>query len=411
MGATVLGTKAYFAGGDNGTNVTSTVQIYDMASGQWDDPQNLSVPRDLPFAVTCGSKIFFAGGADFYGTGEVFSTVDIYDTLTGQWTQKQLSVPRLNAAVVSHGNKVLFAGGANINEEKVYDVVDIYDVETGEWDTASLSEARSPWWAKVGDKAIIAGGFMFGSVSKRVDIYNFTTGTWSIDSLSVARGFVGMATIGNKVLIAGGVTNENQSSNIVDIYDATTGTWTTDTLSKARAFCDNQNVVAAGGKVYFVGGGDIDLIDWYWYNAYTVIDIYDPSTGTWSVDQMPFSARIHHAVVSFGDGFMIAGGINSIGYQSLSAIYTCELVGVPEVGGPAKAGSPLRFDQRSAVSGDVKLTLHDITGKQIRILVDEVQAPGEHSVHFDASGLPAGIYLVRLQAGEEVVTEKMVVLR
>lgn len=324
MGAVVLGSKAYFAGGMNSSGLKSTVEIYDAVTGEWNTTQNLSVARAVPLATACGSKVLFAGGADFYGSGAVYSTVDIFDTITQQWSVEQLSVPRLGAAVVSHGNKVLFAGGSSIQQSITYDIVDIYDVQTGEWSTATLSEPRVTWYAVVGDLAVFAGGWDFpGIVSKRVDIYNFTTDTWSIDSLSVARAFVGVASIGNKVMFAGGVTSENESSDVVDIYDATTGTWVTTTLSQSRAFCDNQNVVTAGDKVFFVGGGDIDLYSYTWYNAYTVIDIYDPVTNTWSVNYMPFSARIHHAVVSFGEKFMIAGGIDGNGFQSLSAIYTC----------------------------------------------------------------------------------------
>jgi N-acetylneuraminic acid mutarotase len=326
MGATVLGSKAYFAGGSNDSGLLSTVEIYDAQTGDWNTSYNLSVARECPFAVACGSKVLFAGGADFYITGDVFSTVDIYDTIDSTWTVEQLSVPRLQAAVVSHGNKVLFAGGVNLQQGLVYDIVDIYDIETGEWSTDSLSEPRVVWWAKVGDLAIFAGGYDLLNSSKRVDIYNFTTDTWSIDSLSVPRAFIGMTTIGNKVLIAGGMTSGNNASNVVDIYDASTGQWSTANLSQARAFCDNQNAVTSSGKAYFVGGGIINLNGAYWTTAYNVIDIYDEATNSWSVDYMPIPPRIHHAVVATGNKVIIAGGyiyIPPYGCDSIVAIYTC----------------------------------------------------------------------------------------
>lgn len=326
MGATVLGSKAYFAGGEDCVNLKSKVEIYDTKSGQWNTSYNLSVARELPFAVTCGSKVIFAGGVDFYISGGVFSTVDIYDTIDQTWSVEQLSVPRLQAAVVSHGSKVLFAGGANLQQGEVYDVVDIYDVETGVWTTASLSEPRVVWWAKVGDLAIFAGGYDLLNSSKRVDIYNFTTNTWSIDSLSVPRAFVGMTNIGNKVLIAGGMTMGNVASNIVDIYDASTGNWSTANLSQARAFCDNQNAVTASGKAYFVGGGKINLNGAYWTTAYNTIDIYDEADNSWSVDYMPLTPRIHHAVVATDNKIIIAGGYimtPPFGCDSTLAIYTC----------------------------------------------------------------------------------------
>jgi hypothetical protein len=323
MGATVLGSKAYFAGGYNNSNLLSTVEIYDNLTGEWDTTNDLSVARQLPFAGTCGSKIFFAGGANF-STGAVYGTVDIFDTVTQQWTVEQLSVPRLQVAVVSHGNKVLFAGGANLQQGVVYDIVDIYNIETGEWlPPAALSEPRVVWWATVGNLAIFAGGYNLQTSSKRVDIYNFTTNTWSIDSLSVPRAFIGITTLGNKVFFAGGMINGNTASNVVDIYDAESGTWDTANLSLARAFSDNQNVVTSCGKAYFVGGGKINLNGAYWTAAYNVIDIYDEATNTWTVDQLSQSF-VHRAVLSFGDKYLVAGGIGmNNGYQSEVQIYSC----------------------------------------------------------------------------------------
>ena len=57
------------------------------------------------------------------------------------------------------------------------------------------------------------------------------------------------------------------------------------------------------------------------------------------------------------------------------------------------------------------LKVLDVRGSEVFNVVDEEQAPGEYSVHFDASGLPAGIYVVRLQAGDAGATEKVVVMR
>jgi hypothetical protein len=330
MGATILGSKAYFAGGCNNSSMLSTVEIYDFATGEWDISNNLSVARELPFAVACGSKVLFAGGADFYGSGAVYSTVDIFDTTDQSWAVEQLSVPRLQAAVVSHGNKVLFAGGANLQQGIVYDIVDIYDIETGQWTTASLSEPRVVWWATVDDLAIFAGGYDLQTASKRVDIYNFTTNTWSIDSLSVARAFLTLTTIGSRVMIAGGMTAANVRSDIVDIYDAATGTWDTAYLSFPRAFCDNQNAVTICGKAFFIGGGNINLNGAYWTDSYNIIDIYDEATNSWSVDNLAHSP-IHHAVVGYEDKFIVAGGIISSGYQSTVEIYRDPtLINVPD---------------------------------------------------------------------------------
>ena len=56
----------------------------------------------------------------------------------------------------------------------------------------------------------------------------------------------------------------------------------------------------------------------------------------------------------------------------------------------------------------VGLSVFDIYGKEIAALVDETQAAGEYTVRFDASHIPAGIYLIRLQISNEVVTKKII---
>jgi hypothetical protein len=219
LGAAVLGTKAYFAGGYNEINSLSKVEIYDARTGTWDTTFDLSVPRELTAGVSCGSKVFFAGGIDLYGTMTVYSTVDIFDTLTQQWTVEQLSVPRVCIAAVSKGSKVLFAGGVIATPYVCADVVDIYDIETGIWTAVNLSEPRDARMAAVvEDLAFFAGGYNGSVVTKRVDIYNFTTGIWSIDSLSVARDRMTVTTVGSKILFAGGMTSNNQRSDVVDIY-------------------------------------------------------------------------------------------------------------------------------------------------------------------------------------------------
>ena len=58
----------------------------------------------------------------------------------------------------------------------------------------------------------------------------------------------------------------------------------------------------------------------------------------------------------------------------------------------------------------VSLKVSDMKGKEIAVIVSKEQSQGEYHVRFDASDLPAGIYLIRLQSGSEVVTRKIVKL-
>jgi len=57
------------------------------------------------------------------------------------------------------------------------------------------------------------------------------------------------------------------------------------------------------------------------------------------------------------------------------------------------------------------IKIYDIHGREIAVVVDEKLQAGEHVVQFDASGLPNGIYLVRVMAGETTGTQKIIKMR
>ncbi len=59
----------------------------------------------------------------------------------------------------------------------------------------------------------------------------------------------------------------------------------------------------------------------------------------------------------------------------------------------------------------VTLTVYDLLGREIRILLDEEKPPGIHKIPFDASSLSSGVYFYRLQAGDKVETKRMVLLK
>lgn len=113
------------------------------------------------------------------------------------------------------------------------------------------------------------------------------------------------------------------------------------------------------------------------------------------------------------------------------------VIALPVVGGEALAG-----DDRSAVAaGDmplllavepnypnpfnpmttiayslprdtsVRLQVYNVRGQLVRNLVDGEQSAGRHEIVFDGTGLPSGAYLYRLQAGGEVLTRQMTLLK
>lgn len=61
--------------------------------------------------------------------------------------------------------------------------------------------------------------------------------------------------------------------------------------------------------------------------------------------------------------------------------------------------------------GFVTLKIYDITGREIKTLVNEVKQAGYYSITFSVSDLSSGIYFYRIKAGNYVQTKRMVYIK
>jgi len=59
--------------------------------------------------------------------------------------------------------------------------------------------------------------------------------------------------------------------------------------------------------------------------------------------------------------------------------------------------------------GHVKLTVYDILGQHVAMLVDEEKEPGSYSVTLHAQSLSSGVYFYRVEVGGTTVTKRMIV--
>lgn len=64
-----------------------------------------------------------------------------------------------------------------------------------------------------------------------------------------------------------------------------------------------------------------------------------------------------------------------------------------------------------AKSGNVKLTVFDILGREIAVLVNQQLIPGTYEVNWDGSNYPSGVYFYRLTVGDFTQTRKMVLIK
>ncbi len=92
------------------------------------------------------------------------------------------------------------------------------------------------------------------------------------------------------------------------------------------------------------------------------------------------------------------------------------LTGVPAVFA-LRQNYPNPFNPSTKISYDlpkdaaVKLSVYDLLGREVAVLVDGPEAAGAHDVVFDAAGLTSGIYFYRIDAGEYSAARKLVIMK
>lgn len=60
-------------------------------------------------------------------------------------------------------------------------------------------------------------------------------------------------------------------------------------------------------------------------------------------------------------------------------------------------------------SARVKASLFDISGRKISVLANQVLAPGHSAIQFDRRGLNSGVYFLKIEAGSETLTRKVLI--
>jgi Secretion system C-terminal sorting domain/Domain of unknown function (DUF5122) beta-propeller len=76
---------------------------------------------------------------------------------------------------------------------------------------------------------------------------------------------------------------------------------------------------------------------------------------------------------------------------------------------PFNPTTTIRFSTPSP--GKVRLTVYNLHGEFVRTLVNSEMAAGDHLAIFDGSDLASGVYFCRLEAGDLVATQKMILAK
>jgi hypothetical protein len=283
---TYSGSKLYFAGGISGDNCyfdpctdfvcSPLITILDVNTGS-QRRQYLSQARTHITSLTASGLVFFAGGYDKDGTTK---TVDILDPVTLALTKTELSVARYDLAAVEINNKLLFAGGYTKGGIPS-DIVDILDLQTRSWSSFRLSEARGAISVlSSGGKAYFVGGDPgnFRPATKTIDIYDASSGNWSVINMLKGRALPQLTALGDKMVIAGGGSSENNPNNNIEFFNTSTQIMTEDCFfgksSEYYSIRGNNTKITSFGNLKFsiMSGG--------------ILSSFDQAINTWKISDV-----------------------------------------------------------------------------------------------------------------------------
>ncbi len=76
---------------------------------------------------------------------------------------------------------------------------------------------------------------------------------------------------------------------------------------------------------------------------------------------------------------------------------------------PSASSATIRYTLTH--SSDVSLKIFDLSGKEIKQLVNEYQNSGTHEIVFNASALPSGSYTYQLKTGDAILSQQMIIVK
>jgi hypothetical protein len=237
----------------------------------------------------------------------------LFNLAFGQWSITEMQEPRIQIGGAAWENKAYIVGGLDGIFEYT-DKILVFDATEQSWSEIFLSEGRAKIaCAASHGKLYCGGGILFEGPDNYdlVDIIDLGTHEVATAALSQRRTEIAAAAVGDKVLFAGGLEIIElfpspfdpvimNAYSVVDIYDISTQTWTTANLSEARG---GMAYAVAGNKAFFAGGynGAGEVSD--------AVDIYDAETDTWTTETLSQARAFFGNGTANGSKVFFAGGV------------------------------------------------------------------------------------------------------
>jgi len=400
------------------------------------------VPNASYFGASAwiGDTLYFQAPTS---AGAATTTIYRY-TYNGSWsTGVPMPGALVGGSMVAAGGRLYYVGGSATGVTTGGTTVYSYNPGTGTWSTmaplpTALSGHQAVNW---GDSVlIVVGGPWTGSGTNLAHhYYNIGNNTWGTTATSLPSGqgrrSFAMAINGNKIVVSSGFNTAFIKSTYVGTIgsNASTITWVAAPDVPTTEIGLSRPGSTSFGNWFFLVGGERGTTTGYSDITY----VFNTTSNTWSgqISGLPFprsNIMGHITAKCINDtlslfcpaGYGIVGGI---GTGAATDLFHITRAGVFTSTGNNTTSTPDKFElsqnypnpfNPSTVinfslpsSSLVTLKVYDITGREVKTLVNELRGAGRYDVTFDASNFATGVYFYTLETENFTQTKKMLLVK
>jgi len=292
----------------------------------------LPLPTARAWLSLAGNIAYAVGGGicevpvcvGFFGASET-STVEAFDPLTGTWTPKSpLQIARFGLTASEVNGKIYAFGGISGPGSQPTPSVEEYNPASDAWSFKTIM--LTPRWkltsSVVNGRIYAIGGGATGNQcvpNGIVEEYDPSSDTWEGKSpMPTPRWGLASAVIAGQIYAVGGSRAcphiiVNPSSGL-EVYDPSTDTWSAKTPMPTPRW--DLAAAAVGGKVYAIGGWDPVS-----ESVLETVEEYDPATDTWTTKAPMPTARTGLVAMSINDKIYAIGGFDGTTVVDIVEVY------------------------------------------------------------------------------------------
>jgi len=101
----------------------------------------------------------------------------------------------------------------------------------------------------------------------------------------------------------------------------------------------------------------------------------------------------------------------NVGIESENVLLPVQMELLQPFPNPFNPTTTIRFNVPIETQLIASLRIYDLTGRLVETLIDKQLKHGKHKIKWNASNQPSGIYIAKLSAGNQVQTQKLVLVK